>query len=461
MTLTRSTRCVWPCWPRTAALLPLLAAGLLAGGVSHAANNADATDAADEAKPAASRAARSAKSASALKLGLDPVQFELAHLSKHPVVNQTAALRTQWYATAKLMPSLEWRASLRLDADSQTGGSARFDDTQASLGDTYLRWRGGDSRITAGLQTVVWGRVDGVSLLDRVSRVDLRRFALDDLKDRRLPQPALRWEQEWGDFKSDLVWLAGHREVLLPDGRSVWHPVNRQASQVLGIQAQPALAPFFAVAPLDAANHASGGTALRVTYIGAPFDYGVTLGRVRQPLPYLQFDVPAGRIRSLQPMNSFVSADFEVSGDAATWRGELAYTRDVPMTSLGGQQLKASSVDLAGGVEFFPGGRDTRVTLQMLLRSVRVGQATFELQRYAALNGEVETSFDQGRWKAGLRFAAGLNISDNYLSPRISFVGWEPHEIYLAAHLFSGAPQGYGGFMRLNNALAVGVKTRF
>lgn len=445
-------------WPRTAALASLLAAGMLSTGTGLAASAADASD---DDKPATSKSTRSAKNSGALKLGLDPLQFELAHLSKHPVAGQTAALRTQWYATAKASPSLEWRASLRLDADGQTGGAVRFESTQASLGDTYLRWRGGDSRVTAGLQTVIWGRVDGVSLLDRVSRVDLRRFALDDLKDRRLPQPALRWEQEWGDFKSDLVWLAGHREVLLPDSRSVWSPVNRQASQVLGILPQPALAPFFAIAPLGATNHAEGGAALRITHTGAPFDYGLTLGRVRQPLPYFQFDIPAGRIRSLQPKNSFVSGDFEVSGDAATWRGEAAYTRDLPMTALGGQQLKASSLDLAGGVEFFPGGRDTRVNLQFLLRSVRVGQATVELQRYAALNGEVESSFDQGRWKAGLRFAAGLNISDNYLSPRISFVGWEPHEIYLAAHLFSGAPQGYGGFMRLSNALAVGLKTRF
>ncbi|OGB00579.1 MAG: hypothetical protein A3E25_08735 [Burkholderiales bacterium RIFCSPHIGHO2_12_FULL_69_20] len=311
------------------------------------------------------------------------------------------------------------------------------------------------------MQTVVWGRVDAVSLIDRVARVDLRRFALDEIKDRRLPQPALRWEQEWGEFKSDAIWLAGFQEALVPVDGGVWHPINRGRAHVLGTAPMPNLAPFFAAAIVGRVNHQSGGGALRITHAGAPFDYGLTLGRVRQTLPYFQFDPVAGRIRSSHPINRFASADFEISGDSATWRGEVAYTRDVPMTSMAGQTLTATSLEAAAGVEFFPGGRDTRVNLQMLLRSVDVGQATFELQRYASINGEVETSFDQGRWKAGLRFAGGLNINDSYLSPRLTFVGWEPHELYITVHWFSGEPRGFGGFMRNNNAVAVGVKTRF
>lgn len=434
----------------------VLAVSILVSTPSLAADEGDADDRAGELSKPARR-----PQAGALRFGLDPLLIEAARLTNHPQASNTFALRTQWYLIGKTTPSIEWRTGLRLDGDAQQGGATDSESTKAQLGDTYLRWRGGDTRLTAGMQTVVWGRVDAVSLIDRVARVDLRRFALDELKDRRLPQPALRWEQEWGPYKSDLIWLAGFHEALMPADGSVWHPVNRGRAQVLGIDPMPNLAPFYAAAVIDQVNHQSGGGALRITHAGAPFDYGFTLGRVRQSLPHFQFDPVAGRIRSSHPTNRFASVDFEISGDAATWRGEVAYTRDVPMTSLAGQTLTAASLEAAAGVEFFPGGRDTRVNLQMLLRSVNVGQDTYELQRYASINGEVESSFDQGRWKASLRFAGGLNINDSYLSPRLTFVGWEPHELYIAVHRFSGEPRGFGGFMRNNSAVAIGVKTRF
>ena len=413
--------------------------------------------AADDEEPAKGR-----PSGRGLHIGAESLMAEVAALPDHPQAGHTATLRAHWVASLKPTSGLELRGGFRTDLDHQGGGSAKVENAQAALTDTYVRWRSGETRLTAGLQSVLWGRVDAVSLLDRVSRVDLRRFALDELKERRLPQPMIRWEQSWGDVQSDVVLLPGHLDALLPQRSSVWHPVDRAASHILGTPAAPALAGFYGVAPLYNLPHRQGGAALRVTHTGDGLDMGITFGRTRQPLPFFSLDLASPSIQVSHPLNSYLAADFELATSAVTWRAELAHTRGVPMTTSGsGAPIRAHSTEFAGGAEFFPGGRDTRVNLQVLLRSVQASVSTVELQRYASLSGEVETSMASGKVKAGLRFASALNLHDIYLSPRVAYLGWEPHEVYLAAHLFKGQQRGFGGFFANTSAVALGVKTRF
>lgn len=447
----RHTSRPWSAW----LALTLLALGALA--MTHSARAAD-----DDAAGAPVGARKGGPAGSGLRWGAESLRVEGMHLANHPQAESALALRASWFATMKLSKALEWRLGVRTDADGQDGSSQRYSDVEVAWADSWLRWRGGDARVTAGLQTVLWGRVDAVSLIDRVSRVDLRRFALDELKDRRLPLPALRWEQDWGAFASDLVVLGGFQSTLLPDRRSVWNPINVSKAQVIGTPRQPALAAFYAGAPLQQVDHRSGGAALRLTHTGDGFDHGFTIGRTRQPLPFFQLDLAGNRILASQPFVRHVAVDAELVTKAATWRAELSRSLDVPMTALTGNRLKAKSTEFAGGLEVFPGGRDTRVNLQLLLREVDTDQTpTVELRRYASITGEVESSFRQGAWKAGLRFASALNIQDLYLSPRLSYVGWEPHELYVAGHYFKGEQRGFGGFFRDNNAVALGVKTRF
>ena len=52
-------------------------------------------------------------------------------------------------------------------------------------------------------------------------------------------------------------------------------------------------------------------------------------------------------------------------------------------------------------------------------------------------------------------------MHDTYLGPRLTFVGWEPHEIYLAGHYFNGEARSLGGFHQDHGYVAIGLKTRF
>jgi len=187
----------------------------------------------------------------------------------------------------------------------------------------------------------------------------------------------------------------------------------------------------------------------------------VTLARTRQSLPYYRLDLPASTLTAVHPFNTFVGADVELVRGGLTWRMEAGYTDNVPVTLATTALDTTHSLDWIGALEFFPGGADTRVNLQLVAHALQTDRSILELKEYYGANGEIETRFGQGRWKAGMRFAAGFNVNDVYLSPRLSYVGWEPHEIYVAAHYFDGEARTLGGFHQDHSLITLGLRSKF
>lgn len=396
------------------------------------------------------------------RAGVDDALVEVGRFSDAPEADLGTSVRVSPYALWQPQRGWEFRVGARIDGTDQSGGAQSFGQWRVDLGDTYARWRSGDTRVTVGAQTIVWGRVDEIPLIDRVSRVDLTRFVLDDLPERRRPQLALRWEQTLGDFKADAVLLPAFRGARLADDRSVWSLVNRQSGEIIGVAPSPALAALARSAPIRQDHDGTGGAALRLTRTGAPpFDVGLTLARTRQSVPYFRIDPTRPLITAVHPYNNFVGADLELVAGGLTWRGEVGITEDVPVTATDGRELRTRALDWVGAVEFFPGGEDTRVSLQLVGRSLRTGQALLELKEYYGVNGEVETTFDQGRWRLSARFFSGLNVHDVYLAPRLSYLAWEPHELFVTARHFAGERRTLGGFHRDHDMLAIGVRTKF
>jgi hypothetical protein len=395
------------------------------------------------------------------KTGIDDLLLEAGGLPDAPEADTYSTLRASAYVLWQPSRDWEFRAGARLDGMMQDGGSADHDEMLADYTDTYVRYRSGDTRLTLGAQTIIWGRADEIPLADRVSRADLTRFVLDDLADRRRAQLAARWEQTFGDYKLDAVWLPVFRGAQLPDVASIWSPISRSSGQVIGIAPSPALAALVGAARIDEDEHGSGGGALRLTKTGAPFDFGVTLARTRQSLPYYRVDVPNLTLTAAHPFNTFVGADLELVSGGYTWRTELGYTDNVPVTRPTTAMDTTHSLDWIGAVEFFPGGGDTRVNLQLVAHALQTDRSILELKEYYGANGEIESTFGQGRWKAGMRFSGGFNVKDIYLSPKLSYVGWEPHELYVAAHYFDGEARTLGGFHQDHSLITLGLRTRF
>ncbi|MBU1395555.1 MAG: hypothetical protein KKE84_05360, partial [Gammaproteobacteria bacterium] len=114
------------------------------------------------------------------KSGIDDLLLEAGGLSDAPEADTYSTLRASAYVLWQPSRNWEFRAGARLDGMTQDGGAAVHDEMLADYADTYVRYRSGDTRLTLGAQTIIWGRADEIPLADRVSRADLTRFVLDD-----------------------------------------------------------------------------------------------------------------------------------------------------------------------------------------------------------------------------------------------------------------------------------------
>jgi len=115
----------------------------------------------------------------------------------------------------------------------------------------------------------------------------------------------------------------------------------------------------------------------------------------------------------------------------------------------------------AGSTEFYPGDSDTRINLQISGQHIDEKEKIVDLDNVVALSGEVESLFSNNRWKVSGRFNIGLSEKDYVVSPELTFLGWEPFEIYTAYHYLDGAEQTVGGFYQDNNMITFGLRGKY
>lgn len=363
---------------------------------------------------------------------------------------------------ANWQPDPAWEVQLAVRADAfDEDGDPGFTTVRGDYGDSYVRYRGDNLRLTLGSQTVIWGRLDELPIADRVSTTDLTRFVLDDLGDRRRSNPVLRAETFVAGGKLDLVWLAEFRPAELPDQDSIWYPIDRQSGRILGFESGniPEVVVRNAVIDDDGPN-GDGGFGARYTRTHSFADVGVTVARSRHSTPYFR-TAGGGRLEAVYPRSWFYGVDAAIDAMGATWRAELGYSSDQPVTrrDLGFDTVAA--VQWGGGVEFHPGDGDTRVNLQLVGTNLVDAPSILDRTEVYNLNGEIERPFDRDRWRAKLRFFIGLDEKDLYFNPEVAFLGWEPHELYLALHYFDGAENTLGGFHEDHSSVNLGWRAKF
>lgn len=388
-------------------------------------------------------------------LKVDALRVEIGGFTDHPQASGDAFVHG---AVSVGGGEGDWSYALgaRLDSYSQFG-SRDFNRTRVDYTENYLRWRGEDTRITVGTQNVLWARVDEISPIDRMSRADLSRVILDKLPERRRAVPAVRAEYFGETFKIDAVWLPVFDDAEMPHSRSVWSPVDTVNGRLLGIGSVPALV---GARVRKADNDGdSGGGGIRLTAGGDGLDYGFSVQRVRQSQPY--YRVTPGVLTAVHPFSTVVGGELETERLGATWRMELAWSSAVPLTTRAFQYRTEPGFDMVVGAEFFPGDGETRVTLQLAGHRTFTDLAVLDRTEIYSVNGEIEHPFAFGRWRADLRFIAGLGEHDLYLNPKLSYTGIDQHEIFVAAHLFRGSAQTLGGYYARNDLIMVGWQAKF
>jgi len=415
------------------------------------------------------------------RLGIERLRAEAGGLTRsgaradgshylHGTVAAEWPINAQWSA----------RLAARVDSYIQTGDTD-FERTEADYGESFLRYRDPSRRVTLGAQTVVWGRVDELPPTDRLSVQDISRYVLDDVEDRRRAVAAVRWEEFIGEYQADLLYIPFFRAAELPPEDSIWSPVDRRRGRIIGQPEDPLLAPLVRDGHFIADDGGRGGWGVRLSRTGRAFDHAITLQDARQSLPYYVLDprvraalladptdIPSALAASpttfeaRHPRTWVVGGDVGFATERSTWRIEAAWLSDQPATTDDLRLITLEAVEWVVGTEFFPGDREVRMNLHLAGRHLLdAPQALLDRENVFSVFGDVEASFARDRWRARLRFFQGLDEGDTYLNPRISFLGWEPHELSLGYYYFGGEERALNGFHSDHDLVTLGWTVQY
>jgi hypothetical protein len=414
-------------------------------------------------------------------IGLDKARLEYGNLYQSKSSVNTSnyghlAISAEWNPD----PAWEMRLGGRIDWYDQTGDPT-VDEVELDYSDSFVRYRGENYRVTAGTQKVIWGRIDELPPTDRMSRVDTTRGIMDPISERRRAMPVLRFEGFQEGYKLDALWIPDFRKAALADKDSIWYPVNQTNGTILGFESTPVMKAFVQQGSIsDSAPDGDGGFGMRLSNTGQQFDYAVTVQHVRQSTPYWQLDPsvrqaflngadPATAIasgsgatfRARYPRTWVAGGDFGFEALSATWRFEAAWISDTPVTRKDLRYDTVNSANWAAGAQFYPGDSNVRVNLQITGINLIDAPAVLDRTDIYNFNGSIFNEFGNNRWQATTRFFIGLDQKDIYINPEISFIGWEPHEIYAGLHYFNGEEETIGGYWENNSLLTLGWRSQF
>ena len=351
--------------------------------------------------------------------------------------------------------------------DEVSGFSRRLligNKTDLELREFYLETEAGRAFLTLGKQQIVWGKADGLKVLDVVNPQDFREFILDDFDDSRIPLWAVNAEIPINDDMLQLIWIPDRTYHALPEPDSLYAFTS------------PAIVP---TAPPGVAVNVERGQ--RPDRFFADSDFGARYSTFRKgwdlTLNYLYhyYDTPVlFQSLSMTPQGPLVTVTprYErshlfggtFSNAFGDWvvRGEVGYSTDRffltndPADSDG--VIKTNELAYVLGLDW-SGIEDTFLSFQLfqsrladdppgLVRDQADNTVTF-LARRDFLNETVT---------AEVLWLHNLNEDDGLVRPKISYEWKSNIKVWLGADVFYGTETGLFGQFDQNDRLVLGME---
>ncbi|HFD81664.1 MAG TPA: hypothetical protein ENK05_14925 [Gammaproteobacteria bacterium] len=321
--------------------------------------------------------------------------------------------------------------------------------------------------LTIGKQQVVWGKSDGLKVLDIVNPQSFREFILEDFEQSRIPLWTFNAERSFheagGDWTLQLLWVPDRSYHALPTQDATYAFTSPrlvpQASPAIDIRVAPPERPDRWIKDSDAGLRLSGfvaGWDLSINYL-YQYDNRPALHQKFQPGPVPSVEVAPRYHRTHVVGGSFSRAlgDWVVRGELGYFTNHYFLTDDPE-----DKDRVANSPELSYVVGLdWSGIQDTFVSVQLFqswLSSYQQGFTRPELDTSATFL--VRRRFWNDTLEARSLWIASINDGDGLLRPRLSYELEDNLELWAGLDLFYGSRTGLFGEFDNNDRLLVGVE---
>ena len=338
------------------------------------------------------------------------------------------------------------------------------DRTDMELRELYLSTQLGKAHLTLGKQQVVWGKADGLKLLDVVNPQNFREFILDNFDDSRIPLWTVNAELSLGKSHLQFLWIPDRTYHLLPESGATFaftSPlVVPQAPPGVAVDLRPIERPKNILTDSDVGMRLSTfwhGWDLTLNYLYHYADFPVFF----QSLSL----TPSGAIVTVSPRyerNHLLGGSFSNAFGDLTVRGEATYNTDRFVLTMnradGDGVIKSGEAAYVLGLDWF-GIHDSLVSFQLfqswllnptsgIVRDAVDTTTTLLLRRH----------FFNETLEAEVLWLHNVNFGDGLIRPKVSYELRDNVKIWSGFDLFYGDHNGLFGQFGQNDRLVIGME---
>lgn len=374
----------------------------------------------------------------------------------------TASARLRWQPESGLRPN-------EVSRDAYAGLSrpqGLGDVSEIELREFYYEHAMEGGYLTLGKQQVVWGKADGLKVLDVVDPQSFREFILEDFDQSRIPRWTVNAERSLGDWTLQLLWMVDQTYHALPKADATFAfrsprfvPQRRPG---VAVRIEDAKRPDRLLADSDAGLRLSGfvdGWDLSLNYL---YQY-YNLPTLHQRLSLTS--APTLEITPRFHRTHVVGGAFSRAFGDWVLRGELGYFSDrfflVADPLRHGEAARSAELSHVLGLDW-SGLKDTFVSVQWFQSWLPQHDERFTRPAVDTnLTVLLRRSLRNETLRAELLWIAGMDAGDGLVRPKLSYDLNDHLEVWLGADLFYGDQRGVFGEFDDNDRVVIGLKLGF
>lgn len=335
------------------------------------------------------------------------------------------------------------------------------------LRELYLQGGIGDTFLTLGKQQIVWGKADGLKVLDIVNPQSFREFILDDFDSSRIPLWTMNIERTVANWDLQFLWIPDQSYHALPKQGATYAFTSPElvptAPAGVGVNIEHARRPNNIILDSDVGFRAATfwkGWDITFNYL---YQYN-NLAVLRQNLS-MDNGKPVVTINPEYERTHVIGGTFSNAYEDWVIRGEVGYFTDhyfIAKNSLQNQGVvKSPELHYVLGLDW-NAPWDILVSGQ-LIQSWVIDDAdkTTRDKLDTTLTGLVRRNFMYDTLVAEVLLIANTNNGDGIIRPKISYEWQDNIKTWLGADVFYGDKQGVFGQFDSNDRVVVGVEVSF
>jgi len=342
-----------------------------------------------------------------------------------------------------------------------------YEGLELELRELYLQGEIGNTFLTLGKQQIVWGKSDGLKVLDIVNPQSFREFILDDFDSSRIPLWTVNIEHTVADWDLQFLWT--------PD--QTYHALSKQnAAYTLTSPELVPVAPEGVAVNIEDTRRPNNiildsDVGFRVATFWKGWDISFNylyqynnLAVLRQNLS-MDNGKPTVTITPEYERTHVIGGTFSNAFSDWVVRGELGYFSDHYFIAKNAQQnqgvVKSPELHYVLGLDW-NAPWDILVSGQLIQSWVlNDADKTTRDPLDTTLTGLVRRNFMYDTLVAEVLLIANTNNGDGIIRPKISYEWQDNIKTWLGADVFYGDKEGVFGQFEQNDRVLIGLEISY